>query len=229
VEEVIVENLENIVGKSYVVIDRGRMESYLVDESAEPVRPIPAAELVLVKPANTQEVSEVLKIANENKIPVFPRGGGTGLVGGAIPTESGIILSMERMNKIEVDKENLMVVAEAGVTLEKLLSSAGDAGLFFPLHPGDEMHACTCMQKFVEAVKEHKPEILGMSALLTTTVGYFKTVIEALKEVGLRNKLYIMIGGPPHVTAEELGADIYCNDAFLGVKKALEYAETRRK
>jgi 5-methyltetrahydrofolate--homocysteine methyltransferase len=84
-------------------------------------------------------------------------------------------------------------------------------------------------EKFVEVVKEHKPEILGMSALLPTTVGYFKTVIEALKEVGLRNKLYIMIGGPPHVTAEEVGADIYCNDAFLGVKKALEYAETRRK
>jgi len=135
---VIVEKLENIVGKSHVVTDRERMESYLFDETAEPVRPRPATKLVLVKPANTKEVSEILKIANENKIPVFPRGGGTGLVGGSIPTESGVILSMERMNKIEVDKENLMVVAEAGVTLEKLLSSVDGAGLFFPLHPGDE-------------------------------------------------------------------------------------------
>jgi glycolate oxidase len=140
--EVDVEKLEsilgNIVGKSYVATDMERMESYLVDETAEPVRPRPATKLVLVKPASTQEVSEILKIANENKIPVFPRGGGTGLVGGSIPTQNGIILSMERMNKIEVDKENLMVVAEAGVTLEKLLSVIDDAGLFFPLHPGGE-------------------------------------------------------------------------------------------
>jgi len=137
-DKAIIESLENIMGKNYVVTDREWMESYLVDETAEPVRPRPAKEIVLVKPANTKEVSEVLKFANENKIPVFPRGGGTGLVGGAIPTKSGIILSMERMNKIEIDKENLMAVAEAGVTLEKLLRSADDAGLFFPLHPGDE-------------------------------------------------------------------------------------------
>jgi glycolate oxidase len=141
-DEVCIEKLEiilgNIVGKSYVVTDRKRMESYLVDETVEPVRPEPATKLVLVKPANTQEVSEILKIANANKIPVYPRGGGTGLVGGSIPTENGIILSMERMNKIDVDKENLMAVAEAGVTLEKFLSVVDDAGLFFPLHPGDE-------------------------------------------------------------------------------------------
>jgi glycolate oxidase len=136
--KIIIENLENIGGKSFMVTDRGRMESYLVDETAELIRPRPATELVLLKPASAQEVSEILEVANKNEVPVFPRGGGTGLVGGAIPTESGIILSMERMNKIEIDKENLMAVAEAGVTLEKLLSSADDAGLFFPLHPGDE-------------------------------------------------------------------------------------------
>jgi len=134
----IIEELKNIVGENYVVTERERMESYLTDETAEPVRPQPASELVLVKPANTQEVSEILKIANKNKVPVFPRGGGTGLVGAAIPIVDGIILSMERMNKIEIDKENLMAVTEAGVTLEKLLSSADAAGLFFPLHPGDE-------------------------------------------------------------------------------------------
>jgi glycolate oxidase len=59
-------------------------------------------------------------------------------VGGAIPTENGIILSLERMDRIEVDKENLMVIAEAGVTLDRLMRAADDAGLFFPPHPGDE-------------------------------------------------------------------------------------------
>lgn len=130
--------LENIVGKSNVVTSKDMMKNYLVDETAEPIRPKPAEGLILVKPANTHEISKILKIANNYKIPVFPRGGGTGLVGGAIPTESGIILSMERLNKIDVDAENLMVIAEAGVTLERLLSVVNDAGLFFPLHPGDE-------------------------------------------------------------------------------------------
>lgn len=83
-------------------------------------------------------------------------------------------------------------------------------------------------EKFVEVVKKHKPEILGMSALLTTTVEYFKIVIDALNDAGLRDKLYIMIGGPPHVSSEEVGADIYCNNAFVGVEKALEHM-TRTK
>ncbi|MCK4478221.1 FAD-binding oxidoreductase [Candidatus Bathyarchaeota archaeon] len=134
----VITSLGNIVGKSYVVTDRWKMESYLVDETAEPVRPLPAKKLALVKPVNTREISKILKFANENRIPVFPRGSGTGLVGGAVPTENGIILTMERMNKIQIDKENLMAVAEAGVTLEKLSSSVDDSGLFFPLHPGDE-------------------------------------------------------------------------------------------
>lgn len=134
----VLESLKKIIGKNYVITDRERIESYLVDETAELVRPKPAKKVILVKPAKTEEVSKVLEFANKNKIPVFPRGGGTGLVGGAIPTESGIILSMERMNKIEIDKENLMAVAEAGVTLKELLNSVDNFGLFFPLHPGDE-------------------------------------------------------------------------------------------
>jgi len=132
------QRLESIVGKNHVATDRDLMQNYLVDESVDFVRPGPASDLVLVKPASTQEVSEILCLADESGVPVFPRGGGTGLAGGAIPTQDGIILAMERMNKIEVDKENLMAVAEAGVTLETLSNAAIQAGLFFPLHPGDE-------------------------------------------------------------------------------------------
>ena len=134
----VIKVLERIVGKENVITDREKIENYLLDETPSIIRPKPAAKLVLVKPASTREVSEILKFANENKIPVYPRGGGTGLAGGAIPTKDGIILSLERMNKIEVDKDNLMAIAEAGVTLEKLIKAADEAGLFFPLHPGDE-------------------------------------------------------------------------------------------
>jgi len=134
-----VNKLEGIVGKECIVTGREAMEDYLVDETAPVVRPEPAADVVLVKPSTSQEISSLLKLANAEKVPVFPRGGGTGLVGGAIPTENGIILSLETMDRvIEVDRENLMVVVEAGVTLGKLIETAEQAGLFFPLHPGEE-------------------------------------------------------------------------------------------
>jgi len=114
------------------------MLDYLQDESVDSVRPKPAEDLVLVKPATAQQISQILELANKHSIPVFPRGGGTGLAGGAVPTRNGLVVSMERMNKIEIDKENMMAVAEAGVTLETLLNIVTQAGLFFPLHPGDE-------------------------------------------------------------------------------------------
>lgn len=137
-DKIVISALETIVGKSYVVTEREQLQNYLIDETVDLIRPKPAADLVLVKPASTQEVSDILRLANEKGTPVFPRGGGTGLVGGAIPTRNGIVLSTERMNRIWIDKENLMVTAEAGVTLETLMNSASEAGLFFPPHPGDE-------------------------------------------------------------------------------------------
>ena len=134
----IVDGLRGVVENAHVVTDRAQMQNYLADETAAAVRPKPANDLVLVRPANTQQISAVLQLANKHGIPVFPRGGGTGLVGGAIPTQDGIILSLERLNGIEIDKENMMAIAEAGATLEKLTKTANEVGLFFPAHPGDE-------------------------------------------------------------------------------------------
>ena len=92
-----------------------------------------------MKPGNSREISEILKLANQDKIPVFIRGGGTGLCGGAIPTKDGLLISMERLNKVvEMDADNLMITVEAGVTLGDILKAADNAGLFFPPHPGDE-------------------------------------------------------------------------------------------
>ncbi|MEM1515284.1 MAG: FAD-binding oxidoreductase [Candidatus Bathyarchaeia archaeon] len=132
------ERLKNVVGEEWVISKRDLIEDYLSDETPEPIRPRPAEHLILVKPASAEEVSTILKIANEHKIPVFPVGGRTGLAGGCIPTRPGIVLSLERMNRIEVDKNNLMAVAEAGATLRDLIKAAESTGLFFPPHPGDE-------------------------------------------------------------------------------------------
>lgn len=134
----VVEQLREIVGGEWVTSERELMEGYLYDETPPPVRPEPAEQLILVKPASTEEVSKILMVANKYVVPVFPVGGRTGLVGGCIPTMPGILLSLERMNRIEVDEKNLMAVAEAGATLRDLIRAAESAGLFFPPHPGDE-------------------------------------------------------------------------------------------
>jgi len=130
--------LEEIVGERWVITERAMMGGYLRDETPNAVCPSPALDLVLVKPANAKEVSKILKVANRERVPVFPVGGRTGLSGGAVPVKPGMILSLERMNAIEVDRDNMMAIAEAGATLGDLTRAVGEAGFFFPLHPGDE-------------------------------------------------------------------------------------------
>ena len=78
------------------------------------------------------------------------------------------------------------------------------------------------VEKYVEAIKKHRPNILGMSALLTTTSPYMGVVIEALKEEGLRDNLIVLVGGAPlnGALAEEFGADAYCRDAVTAVETA---------
>jgi len=134
----IIKEIEKIVGNEWVIKEKEKMLNYIFDETPLPIRPKPSNNIILVKPKSTEEISQIIKLANEKRIPVYPRGGGTGLVGGCIPTKDGIILSLERMDNIEIDKDNLMAIAEAGATLGKLLKIAEEAGLSFPPHPGDE-------------------------------------------------------------------------------------------
>ena len=134
-----VDKLQEIVGQDWVITNREQMERYLADETADAVRPKPADNVILVKPKSAEEIAAILKMANREKIPVFVRGGGTGICGGAIPIADGILVSMERLDRIdEVDRDNLMVVAEAGVPFGNMLKAVEEAGLFFPPHPGDE-------------------------------------------------------------------------------------------
>ena len=84
-------------------------------------------------------------------------------------------------------------------------------------------------EKFVQQVAEHKPEILGMSALLTTTIGEMRNVIESLTEAGLREKVKIMVGGAPvnKRFADDIGADGYGHDAGEAVELAKELMRVR--
>lgn len=99
----ILEKLEEILGKDNVITNETHMLNYLVDDTPIPVRPNPADDLVLIKPADSQQIAAVLRLANKHRISVFPRGGGTGLAGGAVPTRNGIVISMERMHNVEID------------------------------------------------------------------------------------------------------------------------------
>ena len=87
---------------------------------------------VVVKPESAQQIADIVKLANEKKIPVTPRGAGSGLSGGAVPIYGGILLSVERMNRIlEIDTENMMVVVEPGVVTNEINEKLKDYGLFF--------------------------------------------------------------------------------------------------
>jgi methylmalonyl-CoA mutase cobalamin-binding domain/chain len=85
------------------------------------------------------------------------------------------------------------------------------------------------VEKYLDALEEHKPQILGMSALLTTTMPYMKVVIDTLKEKGIRDDYIVLVGGAPlnEQFAEAVGADAYCRDAAVAVETAKELIARR--
>jgi len=86
------------------------------------------------------------------------------------------------------------------------------------------------VESYLEALEEHKPDILGMSALLTTTMPYMKVVIDALAEQGIRNDYIVLVGGAPlnEEFSEAIGADAYCRDAAVAVETAKELVQARQ-
>ncbi|HUS79027.1 MAG TPA: FAD-binding oxidoreductase [Patescibacteria group bacterium] len=127
--------LEEIVGAKYVSDAPEDIERHSVDESLEPPHPPE----VVVSPADTDEVSAVMRLAYSERIPVTPQGSRTGLSGGSHPVYGGIALNLERMNRIlEVDAENLMAVVEPGVLIMDLHAETEKQGLLYPPDPGQE-------------------------------------------------------------------------------------------
>ena len=86
------------------------------------------------------------------------------------------------------------------------------------------------VEDYLAALEEHKPDILGMSALLTTTMPYMKVVIDALKDQGLRDKYIVLVGGAPlnEEFGEAVGADAYCRDAAEAATTAVSFVQARR-
>jgi glycolate oxidase len=136
----IVAELEKIVGEKNICTDLDKLETYSHDEVTEPrYHHLPE---VVVWPTTTEQVAAVVQLANREVVPVVPRGAGTGLSCGAVPIFGGIVVSMERMNRIvEIDPENMYMVVEAGVRTEDVQLAAKTQKL---LYAGDPCSGDSC-------------------------------------------------------------------------------------
>lgn len=122
----------DISGEANVFVDEEVLHDYASDET-EDLHYLPD---VVIKPGSAQEISAILKLCNQHRIPVTPRGAGTGLSGGALPHLGGVLLSTERLNRIlEIDERNLQVTTEPGVITEVLQDAVKERGLFYPPDP----------------------------------------------------------------------------------------------
>lgn len=130
----ILQELRDILGARNVIAEGEAMAPYSHDETpADQFGVMPG---VVVTPENTRQVAEVVKLANRALLPVTPRGAGSGLSGGAIPVYGGILLSLEKMNRVlEIDYDNLMIVVEPGLVTNEINSLVAERGLFFAGYP----------------------------------------------------------------------------------------------
>jgi glycolate oxidase len=126
-----VTSLTSALGSTHVRLDEPTRLAYGTDALK---RGTPAD--VVVMPANTAEVAAVLKLCTEHRVPVVPRGGGTGYTGGSVPVRGGVVVSLERMNRIiEIDEANLVAVVEPNVITGDLQDAVERVGLFYPPDP----------------------------------------------------------------------------------------------
>src|SRR5690554_4819262 len=130
----IIDEIINIVGERNLITEQEKIEAYSHDETpAEQYAHMPEA---VITPTSTEQIAQIVKLANQELIPVTPRGAGSGLSGGAITQYGGIVLSVEKMNKvIEIDYDNMMMVLEPGVVTNSVNEEIAEKGLFFAGYP----------------------------------------------------------------------------------------------
>ncbi len=128
-----IQDLVNALGPRHVLTAAEDLVPYAFDGTAT-LRQRPRA---VVFPGNAAEVATVLRLARTHAVPVTARGNGTGLSGGSVPVAGGLVLCLTRLDRIlELDRQNLTLLVEAGVTTQRIFDAAGEAGLFYPPDPG---------------------------------------------------------------------------------------------
>lgn len=127
-----VQKLERRLGKEYVLSSPESLQKYGRDETEDFFFP----PLCAVLPESKQQVQEIVRFCYEHKLPIVPRGGGTGLAGGALPVKGGVVVSLEKMSKIlEVDEKNATCLVEAGVITQVLQETVEEEGWYYPPDP----------------------------------------------------------------------------------------------
>ncbi|MCI0449187.1 MAG: FAD-binding protein [Chlorobi bacterium] len=193
----IIEKLKSIVGSKYVLTDKESINLFSEDETEDLHFPPE----VIVKPSSQFEISEIFKLANQYKIPVTPRGGGTGLSGGALTVFGGICLSMSRLNRIlEIDKKNFQAVVEPGVITQIFQEEVEKKGLFYPpdpasrgsCHLGGNLAECSGGPRAVK-YGVTKDYVLGLEVVLPTGE-IINTGGRVLKNVTGYNLTQLIIG-----------------------------------
>lgn len=189
--------LRKILGEDSVITDSDDLEIYSKDYTEN----LSFCPEVIIKPENTIQVSEIMKLANGLSIPVVPRGGGTGLSGGALAIYGGICLSMERFNRItEIDKENFQVITEPGVITQVLQEECEKQGLYYPPDPsskgssflGGNLAECSGGPRAVK-YGVTKDYVLGLE-FVTPTGEIINTGARVLKNVTGYNLTQLLIG-----------------------------------
>ncbi len=131
----IINQLKTIVGDAFILYDAESLANYSHDET-EDLKFFPE---VVAKPRTPQEIAAIIKVCNAETIPLTPRGAGTGLSGGALPVNKGVLLSMERFDSIlEIDERNLQATIEPGVITEVFQNAVQEKGLFYPPDPASK-------------------------------------------------------------------------------------------
>lgn len=127
----IIDQIIAIVGNDRLTTRPEDLHCYSYDGTAKPHLPD-----AVVFPQNTAQISEIMKIASRYRIPVVPRGAGTGMTGGVVPLAGGIVLALTRLNHIvEIDTANQIAIVEPGVITAELQQAARRQGLFYPVDP----------------------------------------------------------------------------------------------
>ncbi len=126
--------LEQVVGKDNVLTSKMDMVAYSYDATADMPKQTPD---VVVFPQDSDMVQAIVRLAREHKVPIYSRGAGTNLSGGAVPLKKGMVLSFQKMNKIlNIDPDNLSAVVQPGVVIGTLNAAVAPHGLIYPPDPG---------------------------------------------------------------------------------------------
>ncbi len=126
--------LRAIVGDEHVTTSRAALLTHSFDATQRQYLPE-----VVVHPGSTEEVAAIVRLAAEHRLPLLPRGAGSGFTGGALPVQGGIVVVLTRMNRIvEIDSDNLVAVVEPGVVTARLQEAVERLGLFYPPDPASK-------------------------------------------------------------------------------------------